>query len=302
MLIPTATRTTGNSSATGTTNVTTALLYISYYDYFVGFFLPTMVSTLIRIPIRILDMNVKLFQPWHELTRPGGASGRDSVCTKTGGWKAIVAGIRSLSRGQPLVFLSTLLTLFSGLLVALASQAVVLEPTGNCNPTSGSRSECTYALAVFSQPAKAALILLGVMILILITTILVLFKWRTGLSTNPWSILATAGLAGNDNFRELLIMAAAGPTAVDSMMKDLKSRKFQLSWFCNDKYNAEYGVTLCKPREEPYRLSALVHYSSVGSEPLSKTKQHIPFRILTHTGRLFLLFFPFYYSHYYSLL
>ncbi|KAK6069806.1 hypothetical protein SCUP515_08819 [Seiridium cupressi] len=63
---------------------------ISYAEYFVGFFLPTLLSILIAITIRVLDLNAKLFQPWHELTHEHGVRGRESLCLETSGWKAVI--------------------------------------------------------------------------------------------------------------------------------------------------------------------------------------------------------------------
>ncbi|KAK6069398.1 hypothetical protein SCUP234_10710 [Seiridium cupressi] len=78
------------------TVVTNAAVYsvtgtlISYAEYFVGFFLPTLLSILIAIAIRVLDLNAKLFQPWHELTHERGVRGRESLCVETSGWKAVI--------------------------------------------------------------------------------------------------------------------------------------------------------------------------------------------------------------------
>ncbi|KAK9416604.1 hypothetical protein SUNI508_09514 [Seiridium unicorne] len=72
------------------TTVHTRVFFISYAEYFVGFFLPTLLSILLAITIRVLDLNAKLFQPWHELTHEHGARGRESLCLETSGWKAVI--------------------------------------------------------------------------------------------------------------------------------------------------------------------------------------------------------------------
>lgn len=74
----------------------TQVFYISPSEYFVGFCLPTLLSIIVAIPIRALNMNAKLFQPWHALTHPFGALGFESLNLPTCGVTSYANGIRSL--------------------------------------------------------------------------------------------------------------------------------------------------------------------------------------------------------------
>ncbi|GAW24892.1 hypothetical protein ANO14919_144870 [Xylariales sp. No.14919] len=80
----------GNPTATVVTypispSVHTAVYVIGGGHYFIGAFLPTLVSSILAIAVRILDTNAKSFQPWHALTHERGALGRDSLCLETSG-------------------------------------------------------------------------------------------------------------------------------------------------------------------------------------------------------------------------
>jgi hypothetical protein len=271
------------SAISNTAAETTPYLFISWGDYFVGFFLPTVLATILAIPIRILDVNAKLFQPWHALTRSHGAEGRDSLCLQTGGAKAVIVGARLLFGGQPLVFLGTLLTLCSALMVPLASQAVGLQPVGDCG--NGSGLQCTYQLSVFTQPAWATMALLCFMVGLVLAIAIILARWRTGLATNPWSIAGTAGLAGNNETRGLILAASSGPLPEDSTKKILKGQSFELGWFYNDKGVAEYGIILSEKQPDAHPF----HSAHDSYDHLQTTKQELPFMLDYISRSIFLL-------------
>jgi hypothetical protein len=280
------------------TTAQTKVFYTSYREYFVGFFLPTLLSILIAIPIRVLDLNAKLFQPWHELTHAHGATGRESLCLETSGWQSVVTSVRSLFGGQALVFLTTVLVLCSSLLIPLSAEAVALKLQGGCSAGSMSAHGCAYELSVFAQPAKATLGLLGFMIF---TTILLLFflaKWQSGVSTNPWSICGIAGLSQNKEVRSLLTQGL--PAGVDAgkmpegMLRDVVGeRRFTLGWFGDGKGGMEYGIVLHDQYPAGHPLHAPVMEGNPREKPRAharvETRHHLPFLMLGYLGRLLFL-------------
>ncbi|KAH8674214.1 hypothetical protein BX600DRAFT_509400 [Xylariales sp. PMI_506] len=279
-------------------SVTVTVYYISYGDYFIGFFLPTIVAVLLAIPIRIFSCNMKLFQPWHALNQPNGASGLDSLCLKTNGWQAVAGGIRLLWHGQPLVFLTAALELCAALLVPLASEAVGLRLRGQCGSSSGGGAgsaglNCTYALGVFSQPAIATLVLLGIMSIIVFLALVFLARWKTGVSTNPWSIAGIAGLARNKSMRNLLMAADAGHSPGGLLQDSLAGRKFRLDWFRNEEGVMEYGIVLCDrwwvDHQSTTNLIDVVGGAKHRGSFSTSKKNDSPFWMLGYTSRIFFL-------------
>ncbi|KAH6646743.1 hypothetical protein BKA67DRAFT_524614 [Truncatella angustata] len=279
--------------------VRTQVFYISYAEYFVGFFLPTVCSILIAIPIRVLDLNAKLFQPWHELTHAHGATGRESLCLETSGWQSVVTSVRSLFGGQALVFLTTSLVMCSSLVVPLSAEAVALKLRGDCRPGSMSAKNCAYELSVFAQPAKATMGLLSFMALTVIMLIFFLGKWQSGVSTNPWSIWGIAGLSQNKDVRSLFTSAL--PDRIDvghipeRLLKDLfDQRKFKLGWFRDEKFGLQYGIMLHDQYPAGHPLHTRIREMQAAEKPRNhghvNTRQHQPFWMLGYFGRsLFLL-------------
>jgi hypothetical protein len=100
-----------------------------------GFFLPTLLAVLLTLPVRTIDSAAKQLHPWHALTRPGDASAKDSLCLRTGGAYGIIASIECLAvgGGEVLIFLTTLLTFASIVLVPLSTEAVGLKLHGGCS-------------------------------------------------------------------------------------------------------------------------------------------------------------------------
>ena len=246
--VPTATRTGYNVVPTELPEKVAAGWSISYGMYFVGRFLPTVLAMLISIPIRILDLNARTFQPWHELTRPGGISGRRSLCLETGGFQGIANAVRWVFGGHVLILITTTLVLASSLLVPLSAEAIALDLQNNCVKGSGKASTCIYVVSVFKTAAGVTLALLALMALLVMVLIVVLARWQSGVGTNPWSICGIACLSLNEDVRRLFnglpSGAGLGKSPEDVLTSTLKERSFALGYFYNAKGGIEYGVTL----------------------------------------------------------
>ncbi|KAI1088704.1 hypothetical protein F5B19DRAFT_470214 [Rostrohypoxylon terebratum] len=270
---------------------------ITYGSYFIGMFLPTLLAILLAVPIRILDVNAKILQPWHELTHSrGGAPGRESLCLETSGWKSIVSSFRSLAGGQALVFLTSMLVLISALLIPLSAEAVSFDLKGeDCVEGSGMGKNCAYVLAVFDQAAKATIALLVIMGLATLAILAVLLRWKSGVCTNPWSICGTASLALNPDVRQLFMSLPTGSDAgrmpkglLESVLED---RWFKLDYFQGVNGTIEYGIMLREDTGQGSRDTV-----DEGKEPVdhhaakTRAKHQLPFLMLGYAGRaVFLL-------------
>lgn len=221
---------------------------ISYGEYFVGRFLPTVLAMMISIPIRVLDLNARIFQPWHELTRPGGTSGRKSLCLETGGFQGLINTVRWVFGGQVLIAITTTLVLASSLLVPLSAEAIALDLRGNCVKGSGKGKTCIYVLSTFKEATGATLALLALMALLVLVLLVFLARWRSGVGTNPWSICGVASLSLNEDVRRIFNNLPNGTNPGkqpgDVLVSALKDRSFTLGYFYNAKGGIEYGVVL----------------------------------------------------------
>ncbi|KAK3938248.1 hypothetical protein QBC46DRAFT_265837 [Diplogelasinospora grovesii] len=269
--------------------------YISKGQYFIGFFLPTVIGVVLTIPIRMIDLSAKQFQPWHELTHPHGASAHESLCLQTGGIYGLLTSVRSLFGGQALVFLSTMLTLCSVFLVPISSEAIALKVHGSCSETSF--KGCAMTLGVFLGPAKATIALLGFMAVTLVFILVVLRKgWQSGVATNPWTIAGVASLSTNPDVRALFTSLPTGRERriPDSqLLKALEGRTFKLGYFFNQHGVPEYGITIHNQDQAAMHLQKSDAGSSIYAEELAenaykkrKAEHHLPFLMLTYKWRL----------------
>lgn len=269
---------------------------ISKGQYFVGFFLPTLLAVLLTIPVRMIDMAAKQFQPWHALTQRRGALAEESMVLRSDGIHGIVASVKAMSAGQPLVFLTTLLTLTSIFLVPLSSEAIALKLHGNCSNTDF--NGCAMTLGVFLAPARATIALLGVMIVLMILILLVVRKWRTGVATNPWTIAAVASLSTNTEVRDLfssLPTCRGQKVSHEELVRALEGKNFRLGHFFNQYGIPEYGVMMSRDGGQgvwegrPSSSDGLVspHENEVRdpNDP-SLSEYHLPFLMLSYSGRI----------------
>jgi hypothetical protein len=272
---------------------------ISKAEYFTGFFLPPLLSALLTIPIRILDASARQLQPFRALSRPGGADAASSLCLQTTGFYGVAAGFRALAKGDPLVFLTSLLLLCSALLVPLSSEAVTLRLHGSCayNNFTG----CAMTLGVFPRPAKATMGLLGAMAALVLAVTVVMVRWRSGVASNPWSIAGVAALTADETLRELVDRVPGqenGRVKMRGFLGVFGPRKFALDYTNGHEGGRRYGIMVAgKPEsgKDALRRRPLKHRTltwgfravdSRAAENTTKDGRPLPSLILSNAGRL----------------
>lgn len=272
---------------------------ISKGQYFIGFFLPPLLSGLLSVPIRMVDLSAKQLQPWHELTRAQGASASESLCLETDGFCGLLTAVRVLGRGQPLIFLTTVLTICSLLLVPLSAESIAPKLHGSCSATNF--RGCAMTLGIFLGPAKAMIGLLVLMIVLLLLTLLVLRRWQSGVPANPWTLAGVASLSTNKDVRALFASLPTGrrgePVEPSQLVEALEGRTFKLGYFINHHSIPEYGVNIYQTSEARPRLiksaTSLISTSDSrldGRPPPrpnpNSEKHHLPFLMLSFTSRI----------------
>ena len=174
-------------------------------QYFSGTFLPPLLAVLLAFPISIIQLNVKLFQPFAALSAPGGATGPNSMTLRYAGANTIVIPFRQLLQGQPLPFLASLLMWLSWLVAPLASEAIGFKVHGVCSHLS--ISGCTLAIGVSPWPVRALIAVMSIMLVLLAMLAILLRRWDTGVYHNPWSLAAITLLSRHPNLRSRLAQA-----------------------------------------------------------------------------------------------
>ncbi|KLU82290.1 hypothetical protein MAPG_01364, partial [Magnaporthiopsis poae ATCC 64411] len=183
--------------------------YLGKSAHLAALFLPVLLAVVTLAAARMVETSARQMHPYHRLTHPSGAPAKDSICMRAGVFHSIPAALRSLApeggvlRYPPVLFLSKLLLLVAAVLVPLWPEAFAIRQNEDlCAPEV---RPCAATLVVSPPNARAAMGFLGLMSVISLVVLVSTFRWRTGVASNPWSIIGTAALAGNPEVRSLLL-------------------------------------------------------------------------------------------------
>lgn len=180
-----------------------ALPGISSWQYFLGTFMPTLLAICVTAPVAAVDLNAKLFQPFHALALADGADGPDSMTLRFTGLRAVFTSVSLFVRGHPVPLITTSLVWLSWLVAPLASEAIGFKVHGECDHLS--IAGCGIAFGVSPAPAKALIAVMAAMLLLLAVLTIMLHRWETGLYSNPWSVAGIAALSLCDDLRAPLV-------------------------------------------------------------------------------------------------
>jgi len=176
-------------------------------QYFAGFFLPTVLAVLFRIPIHVLNANAMRYQPFHALAQANGATGRESLCLRMGFLPGLYSSVAGLAHGHGLTLplLTALLVIMSTALVPLASEAVLIKLVGSCNVIDA--RGCAAVLTVASVPARVTMAWLVAMLVLLVYVWYRLRRWGTGVPFDPWSLAAIMALSTDSLLHSSTLLA-----------------------------------------------------------------------------------------------
>ncbi|KAJ4297317.1 hypothetical protein N0V88_004235 [Collariella sp. IMI 366227] len=125
-------------------------------DIFIGTFLPPLLCVALVIPLRIIDLNAKLYQPFVNLAQPGGGSGTDTLLLQYTGLMGFLTPVITLLQGHPVPFLTTLMIGCASFMVPLATEAIGLKLHGQCylntaSPTCGPALGEGYGIVLMDE-------------------------------------------------------------------------------------------------------------------------------------------------------
>ncbi|KAK3300573.1 uncharacterized protein B0H64DRAFT_437732 [Chaetomium fimeti] len=230
--LPPTTRTfTSTATATHTTSTPLPTIISSTRTYrwteadiFLGTFLPPLLGVALVIPLRILDLNAKLYQPFQSLTHPPTTSHHFTTTTPPSpathpllqqhtGLLALTTPLTLLLHPphHPIPLLTTLAVALASLAAPLAAEAVGLKLHGACWANTASAG-CAPALGVSVAPAY---VLVGVLVVVVglvgvVGWVVVVGGWVTGVRASPWSLAGVASLAGGGGEYGIVLVDEAG--------------------------------------------------------------------------------------------
>ncbi|ROV91058.1 hypothetical protein VMCG_09594 [Cytospora schulzeri] len=285
-----------NSSTNGDSR--TMVYGLNNEEYMLGTFLPTILTVLVAYPVKLISINARLMQPFHTLAttdKAHGATPESSIFQRFDTWLGALSLPRAIKRRQPVIAISDLLVLGAALLTPLAAETVGVHVTDGC------QSHCLGNLGVSIAVGRILEALMATMTALLIALVVLLsvFRWRTGVSQNPWSIAGMASLCLDPETRDILrsIPTGLNGSVEDSaIVKVLGKNRYALGdfWVAPNpdvSKSRGYGVIVAG-RDNIVRQ--LLGREDTGGEEAKATKAGYkrtqPFKLLTWWGRCLLIF------------
>lgn len=227
--------------------VTTHIFNLQPAYYFVATFLPAFVAILLSLPIRVIDLNAKMYQPFHALSgsssRHHNAPGSESLTLAFSGLASSIAAPISVAwnHGEPVPLLTTTLVALSSFLAPLATEALGLKLHGSCTVTN--ESGCAGALGVSVTPAFVLVGLLSLILALLLALLILLQRWRTGLRANPWNLAGIAALTACPDLLPASARQRSRAVATEkSLRRALEDRRFALGFYETAHGHEAFGI------------------------------------------------------------
>lgn len=301
---PTATESLTPSTSTGgdigmgspTSEPTVVVYGITWRQYVLGTFLPTVIAVLVSFPLRLIAINARLMQPFHALAvaneATGGSPADASVFLRFYSWSESFSFPRAIKLRQPIIAISDMLTLGASLLAPLAAEAIAVHTPDSC------QSGCYGSLVASHVPIRTLEALMSLMIALLLALVILLSlrRWKTGVSCNPWSIAGMASLCLDPKLRTILRGLPGGLAAKiedPAISKMLAGRAYALGEWGASKTPVsgprEYGVKALDQDEGAMKLLKDAESTQAGETHNTKMYSTQPFPLLTWWGRCIML-------------
>ena len=245
-------------------------IYVGRSEYFIGSFLPVLLSVLLCTLVQLVDKNLKTMLPFYALTRPNGATAEDSLCMIPGGLVYLPRSFRLFyCRMEPLSFLSDLLVILSSLLVSVSSEAIEVRTFGICLPDNGFGG-CYLSLVLLDGPFRAGETLMITMAIVVVLIWTFRIRARSGVTSNPWSIAASCSLLSHKvgNLLSSVPRDDEGYIKDSQVLRVLEGKSFALQYYQGSQGTMRYGIailqnkTSCEPIKSSQKVKKITCTSS----------------------------------------
>ncbi|KAK0728915.1 hypothetical protein B0T21DRAFT_385064 [Apiosordaria backusii] len=268
----------------------TRVISWSEADIFLGTFLPPLFAIAIVIPLRIIDLNAKLYQPFQSLALPSGSLGANTLLTQYSGIFSFITPVITLLQGKhPIPVVTTLIVGCGSLMVPFATEAIGLKLHGDCYLNTASKN-CGPALGV-NRTAGYVLVGLMAFVLVLLAGVMWFMNWSkkgiTGVRANPWNLAGMGSLLG-------------GVRNDLGNRKGVKYKRYGMGWYRNREGREDYGIVVVDEAgqglQQQNTESSESDIDTEGGDAISDLKtgvsgNHLPFMTLRIPWRVGLILF-----------
>jgi hypothetical protein len=276
-----------NGSGTGpqgTSQVETVVISWPLWKVFLGSYLPVLLAILFKVFWTSIYANVKLMEPFIQLTKPDGALARDALAVFYLSSNMTPDPLIAFFKGHWLIFWTSIVYLVAGFLAPLATESVFLDTDWGCpNPAINVPNPCwPPKLSADKVVVRILQGLLSFIAVMTLTITIMLLRSKTGVYSNPSSIAAVTSLVHHpivlDDFRQL---------PEDATLKEIKTqlggKRYGLGTYQQDGGLLRYGIIPVNGYHQGWAPVAQSPQRSEPRKPPSRT-------LSTLTDLLFLLF------------
>ena len=216
----------------------------SQADFLMASVIPVLLTTILGIVMQVFISSISSMQPFRALGYPGGAFPEDSLTLPRSSPLASLTGVRLMYRyGDTLPVFNVLLSTLLTVLIPASSEVIRVEFSSRCGSLSADGGYSTKVVCAFGLRKSTVLVRVTESILAVLAALVVgmgflLFRWRTGVAAEPWSIASMACLlsSSDDKFRSA--MGAIPPYVHGSYIRDGQikaalgeSRRFRMGFY-----------------------------------------------------------------------
>lgn len=222
---------------------------------FASSYLPILSAVLYRMLWSIIWNSFTLVEPFRLLARPKGASASvaffSAYQSNPSLWECVAGQSWALG-------IVTLASSFADLLPALASESVFVNTDWpgcpNRNPLTP-QNPCPRRVEVLVAVIRTTQAILAFAGVVLLWLLAFFYYHRTGLTSDPRSVVAVAALMGNDDLRRDF---NAMPVSTDAqgMKRSLSHARYRLAYLEADSGEVRYSIEPCSFRDEDEVVSS----------------------------------------------
>lgn len=219
-------------------------------DYVLGAFVPTIIAVIFSVPWRIVLAAVQEMEPFHQLSRPDGATAESSMTLEYLASINVIAIFNAVRQGHYVVWWSGMISLVILLIAPLASETIFISTTGDCTATSG-RADCFPTLSVFPPAARAVEGILSFVALMTLALIITTWRRRSGVYANPMSIASLATLFQHQPLIEKFRQVHGISPNSKQLKQALSGSIYRLGVFIDVDGSTRYGLHLLDSHSLP---------------------------------------------------
>jgi Protein of unknown function (DUF3433) len=239
-------------------------------DYFNASYLGTLLAVILKNVWTIVFASTKIMEPFYYLSRPDGASAKESLVADYLSSSLSLTSLRGMFNGHWVMLLTTLIYFQIGLLAPLATESMTVKALSLCETPDNGQQPCNavwVADIAAARGLEAFLILTAAMIFALIV-----IKWhrhrrdQTGLFSNPSSLATMASLLGEPSV--LTDLRRIKPDATrDDISAALSCNRYKLEGYVSPTGQRRHGITSsANPRQRQSTLKkGLATLSNLGN-------------------------------------